>query len=200
MIYKKVYLRENDPDIERDWEIKREYWIDKVIEEAAADGVILERPKDKTTTGEENNSTDNTGDDKVDASNNDDAAYADFTEGYEKAEFDKYNSNASENGLGGTRIYFEGEITKTEILNADGTTTILGYVEDVDKNNWLVMLHFVPAVSETQFDSVVGKPVVLRGVYDGFSGTKKLPVVVMDELMIKETSETMMGMQKLLDE
>jgi hypothetical protein len=192
--------RESDPDIERDWEIKREYWIDKVIEEAAADGVTLERPKDPAPDTTESSTTNSTDTGDSNDAEIDSAELAAFTEGYEKAEFDKYNSNASENGLGGTRIYFEGKITKTEILNADGTTTILGYVEDIDKNNWLVMLHFVPAVSETQFDSVVGKPVVLRGVYDGFSGTKKLPVVVMDELMIKETSETMMGMQKLLDE
>lgn len=30
----------------RQWEIKREYWIDKIIEEAAENGVILERPKE----------------------------------------------------------------------------------------------------------------------------------------------------------
>lgn len=33
--------------INKDWEIKREYWIDKVIDEAAENGVILERPADK---------------------------------------------------------------------------------------------------------------------------------------------------------
>lgn len=30
----------------RQWEIKREYWIDKIIEEAEENGVILERPKE----------------------------------------------------------------------------------------------------------------------------------------------------------
>lgn len=33
----------------RRWEIKREYWIDKVIEEAADEGVILEYPEEKIT-------------------------------------------------------------------------------------------------------------------------------------------------------
>ena len=33
----------------RKWEIKREYWIDKIIEEAAQDGVILERPTEKSS-------------------------------------------------------------------------------------------------------------------------------------------------------
>lgn len=30
----------------RQWEIKREYWIDKIIAEAAENGIILERPKE----------------------------------------------------------------------------------------------------------------------------------------------------------
>lgn len=33
-----------DDDLKRDWAIRRDYWIDKVIEEAAEDGVVLERP------------------------------------------------------------------------------------------------------------------------------------------------------------
>lgn len=33
----------------RKWEIKREYWIDIVIEEAAENGVVLERPEDRIT-------------------------------------------------------------------------------------------------------------------------------------------------------
>lgn len=31
----------------RKWEIEREYWIDKIIEEAEKNGVKIERPKDK---------------------------------------------------------------------------------------------------------------------------------------------------------
>lgn len=36
----------SDAGLEKDWEIKREYWISKVIEEAANNGVILEYPTD----------------------------------------------------------------------------------------------------------------------------------------------------------
>lgn len=166
---------------EEDWKVKRTEIL-SVIDKA--EGIVAD------TTGKSN----------AENEQFDEATVSEFVDGYEKAEFEKYNSNASENGLGDTRIYFSGKITKTEILNADGTTSILGYVEDDTNNTWLVQLHFVPAVSETQFDSVIGKPIVLRGVYTGFSGTKKLPVVVLDELLIKETGEKMLGMQKLLDE
>lgn len=42
---------------ERQWAVKREYWIDKIIEEAADDGIILERPAENG----EDDSTDSTG-------------------------------------------------------------------------------------------------------------------------------------------
>lgn len=47
----------SDADKERDWEIKRDYWLDKVIEEAAEDGVILERPVEAEEPKDEMEST-----------------------------------------------------------------------------------------------------------------------------------------------
>ena len=44
---------------ERQWVIKREYWIDKIIEEAADNGIVLERPTDDEN--EDINTTDSTG-------------------------------------------------------------------------------------------------------------------------------------------
>ena len=40
----RLYFGENEEKYIRDWQIKREYWIKRVIEEAAKDGVILEPP------------------------------------------------------------------------------------------------------------------------------------------------------------
>lgn len=123
----------------------------------------------------------------------------DFTLGYEKAEFDKYNSPASENGLGDSKIYFYCTLDETEILEADNTTSILGYVTDDSGNMWLVHLHVVPIVSETAFDSYIGKGLVLRGVYGGFSEVKQMPVVTLDEMIVLDTGEDIMGLQRLLD-
>ena len=39
-----LHYTKSDSDLEKEWEIKREYYIDKVIEEAAKDGIILEEP------------------------------------------------------------------------------------------------------------------------------------------------------------
>lgn len=44
---------------ERQWIVKREYWIDKIIEEAANNGVILERPADDEK--DDVNTTESTG-------------------------------------------------------------------------------------------------------------------------------------------
>lgn len=43
----------------RRWRIEREYWIDKIIEEAEKDGIILERPVDKGDENEQDKSKSN---------------------------------------------------------------------------------------------------------------------------------------------
>lgn len=215
-------------DMERKWDIQREYWVEKVIEAAAEDGIVLEYvpTPDIDKANDEPNETDSQGgfvegfkdgiqpgldaakeniDEFKEIMNGDKVLVSQetldlFTSGYEKADFDNYNSPASENGLGDSRIYFYCTLKKTEVLEADGTTSILGYVTDEANHQWLIQLHFAPAVSETFFDKYVGKEVILRGVYSGFSGTKEIPVVVLDEMIILETGESVAGMQKLLDE
>lgn len=125
---------------------------------------------------------------------------ADFISGYKEAEYSKYNSPASENGLGGNLIYFEGTLKKTEILDIDGTQTIFGYVADADDNTWFVMMNCVPIVTETYFDAAIGKTVVCTVVYEGYSGTYNLPFAILNELMILENGTVFNGVQKLLDE
>ena len=122
-----------------------------------------------------------------------------FTKGYEKAIFEKYNSFASENGLGGKRIYFKCKLDRTEVLEADETKTIIGYVTDENDNKWLIHLHFIPAVSAKYFDNYINKEMYLRGVYEGYSSVKEMPSVTMDELLIVETGEEIPGMQQIID-
>ena len=66
-----------------------------------------------------------------------------FTNGYEHAEFSKFNSYASENGLGGTKIYVKGVLEKIELLQTD----IYGFVTDDSNNQWLVWLRSVLALN-----------------------------------------------------
>lgn len=48
----RLYFGENEEKYIRDWQIKREYWIKRVIEEAAEDGVVLEPPADPYASNE----------------------------------------------------------------------------------------------------------------------------------------------------
>lgn len=137
---------------------------------------------------------------ETEASPSTEVDYSEFAAGYKKADFFEYNSSALGNEHADTRIYFECKLDKTEILEADGTKSILGYVTDIDGNEWLIQLHIIPIVVETSFDRLIGQPVVLKGMYLGYSGAKEMPFVVLDEILVKETGEIISGMQKLLDE
>lgn len=126
-------------------------------------------------------------------------APAAFIDGYEKAEFAKYNSPASENGLGDSKIYFYCTLDKTGLISSFGSSTITGYVTDDAGNEWLILLHCLPLVSETAFDSYIGKDLILRGVYIGYSTVEDRPSVVLDEMIVVDTGERVVGMQKTLD-
>ena len=121
-----------------------------------------------------------------------------FVVGFAEADFDKFNSPASENGLEGSKIYIRGTLTETEVLTASGTQTILGYLKDEDNNVWLIQMHCIPVVSEDHFKKAVGEDIVVKVVYNGYSGTKKMPATTLDELLILETGDKISGMQKLL--
>ncbi|MGN0476599.1 MAG: zinc-ribbon domain-containing protein [Ruminococcus sp.] len=72
-----------DTSLEKDWEIKRNYWIDKVIEEAAENGVILEKTIDREENDEEQTSTSTSSSNKDTNSN--------------KGETDNYYNTAGQN-------------------------------------------------------------------------------------------------------
>jgi len=184
-------------DKERDWAIQQEYWINKIINKAAEDGIILERPT--IDTEKEDTNSEPTASQTNNSVVSQDTIQQ-FINGYEKANFAKYDSSEEGTEFADSRIYFYCTLTQTEILEADGTTTILGHVTDDTDNKWLIQLHFVPGVSKTAFDGYVGQSVILRGVYSGYSSARNIPVVVLDEMIILETGENVLGMQKLLDE
>jgi len=121
-----------------------------------------------------------------------------FTDGYEKAVFSKFNSFASENGLGGTKVYLDCIIDRTSFIDSDEGKVIIGYLIDNDNNNWVTLLNGTVFVNEKEYNSVVGKPLVFCGVYDGYSATEKMPYIYLDELCVKETGEIKSGIGKLM--
>lgn len=122
-----------------------------------------------------------------------------FTDGYERADFSKYNSPAEENGLGGKKVYIDCVIDNIQLLNIDGFGNyITGYLTDSDGHKWLGLLHSDMFVSANEFDGIVGKRVLYCGTYEGYSEAEKLPVIYLSELCVKETGEIKSGIQKLL--
>ena len=71
---------------------------------------------------------------------------------------------------------------------------------DADGNEWLVQMHVIPVVNENHFDILINKQVVIKGSYEGYSGKKEMPFIVLDEIMDMDSGTIMNGMQKLLDE
>lgn len=123
-----------------------------------------------------------------------------FVAGYEKADFSSYNTPAVGNRLEGKPIYIIGALVETEILEADGTKTILGYVVDDNGNTWLLLMHTIPVVAEEYFDAALGKEIICTAVYEGYSEVKEMPAATLSELMIIENGTVIDGMQKLFDD
>lgn len=112
-----------------------------------------------------------------------------YIDGFEIAEYEKFNSYASENGLGDTLIYIEGKVLNQTKLGDDSDIPTLGLVvEQEDGNRWCVSV-----ISGSEIEGITDKKVKIFGTYLGFSDVMNLPglaVVVEDEkLMAKARIE-----------
>ena len=98
---------------------------------------------------------------------------AESIDGFEKAEYDRFNSYASENGLGDTPIYIEGKvINQTELEDGKSANAqlsqIVCIVEEDGGNRWSVSYY-----GETL--DIDDKNVRIFGTYLGFSDVFNLP-------------------------
>lgn len=94
-------------------------------------------------------------------------------DGFEKAEYEKFNSYASENGIGDTPIYIEGKvINQTELEDGKSANAqlpqIVCIVEEDGENRWSVSYY-----GETL--DIDDKNVRIFGTYIGFSDVFNLP-------------------------
>lgn len=117
-----------------------------------------------------------------------------FIQGFEAAEFSKYNSPASENGLGGTKIYFQGTIEKVEITKLDAPADmIVGIIKDSNNHEWLCSLNMTSFADKKEYEELIGEPVVVCGVYQGYSSVAKMPAFELYKLLSVNTNETKDG-------
>lgn len=95
-----------------------------------------------------------------------------FVEGYEYAEFDKYNSYATENGFGGSSIYITGELVN---VNLDGEYNVYGDLQTDDSEIWLFEL---AGMGDDQICSYLeGINAVIVGIYAGYSKAFEKPYI-----------------------
>ena len=98
-----------------------------------------------------------------------------YLDGFEKAEYEKYNSYASENGLAGTLIYIEGKVIEQTEEESDDLGILMLIVEQDDGKKWCVG---VPG--EDEIEEINEQNVRIYGEYQGYSEEYDLPAMMVD--------------------
>ena len=119
------------------------------------------------------------------------AVPAGFTDGYELADYEKFNSYAEENHLGGTKIYDYITFDKIESINdeAEGFDIFFGIGKNRENKEWLIALNASVIVDKSQLDRIIGHPTVICGEYSGYSDVYNLPSYNATELFDLQTGE-----------
>lgn len=115
-----------------------------------------------------------------------------FTEGYEAADFAKFNSPAGENGLRDTLVWFEGTVGElTDASMGLAGTSWHAMVKDADDNAWLVIMdvdgYYPDGGGRQQYEAVVGHTVCITGAYLGYSVSEGAPGVALIRLFDRES-------------
>lgn len=76
---------------------------------------------------------------------------------------------------------------------------ILGYLTDSSGHKWMCMLNTTVFDSENNFKNIVGKDVVLCGIYSGYSSVKQMPVIELNKLYVKNTGEIKTGIDAIIN-
>lgn len=121
-----------------------------------------------------------------------------FVEGYEAAEFSKYNSPASENGLAGNKIYLQAKLDSVDVIKTDaGTDIIYGFFTDNNDHRWYSTLNVTLFDDTSNYSNLIEKPLVVCGIYQGYSEKYKVPAFDMYKLMNLDTGDTKTGFAKI---
>lgn len=108
-------------------------------------------------------------------------------DGFERANFDKFNSYASKNGLKDTKVFIDG-VVEEKIVAGD---TVAFSLKD-GQNFWVIVAGELPDYDEQNVDKIVGKNVRIYGYYNGYSKTVDMPAVHCDiedaRIVLSDTS------------
>lgn len=112
---------------------------------------------------------------------------AGFTKEYEFGEFSKFNSNASENGLGGTMIWLNGSYENVSTLDISADlgrkmNAFISVLTDQEGNQWLVQIDLDYYTSIEKYSNLCGHSLCILCEYQGFSGVYEMPAVIVEKI------------------
>lgn len=101
--------------------------------------------------------------------------------GFEKADYEEFNSLAKDNGLGETPNYFDGVVGDVRYAHTDasvpGSKGIYLSVVQEDEKEWLVFFEAEPLTNRESLDSMIGRNVRVFGCFGDLSIAYEEPVV-----------------------
>ena len=114
-------------------------------------------------------------------------------DGYAYADFARFNSYNSDNGLGGTPIYLSGKIKDIQPVKEYGSEYSLAVmVDDTDGYQWYMRCICSKSKYDTLKVDLLGKDAAIYGTYAGYSGVTNRPM--MDILRVIDANGNDMDM------
>lgn len=106
-----------------------------------------------------------------------DIKYADFINGFERADYEAMNSFASDNGLGNSKVWLDGSFSSIEEVSINNQIGYISTLRDSDGHDWLLMLEIDTFGYRETYEKFLNKKVILTGVYTGYSNLQKAPCI-----------------------
>ena len=114
-----------------------------------------------------------------------------FTDGYEFAEFDRFNSFASENGLGGTMVWVEGTYDAVNTMDLPdvkiGLSSYYAFLKDTDGNTWFIKLDMNEYNPIEKYQDLCGHELLVLAEYNGFSKVYEAPSLFVQKMFDRNT-------------
>lgn len=113
-------------------------------------------------------------------------APAGFTNGYEFGRFDRFNSHADENGLGGAPIWINGSFDSVLIVDtvAGDIPMQLFFAICTDEygNQWLLNLDTDYFSELSRYTNIQGHQLCITGQFSGYSDLYEMPAIEVDRM------------------
>ncbi len=116
-------------------------------------------------------------------------------DGYAYADFARFNSYNSDNGLGGTPIYLYGTIKDVQAVKQNGSVYgVAVMVDDSDGYQWYMRCNCNKANFDALKSELKGKKANIFGTYAGYSGVTNRPMMDMARLVDADGNDTDMSL------